>query len=330
MKKHVLSTVFSAVLLAVLMMIPQTAKAATEIGFSNAVTDLSVKSSSKMDVKASSFDSFVQYEMAGDDYVIAKDAKDAYRKSATLLKKGTQMKLVFLPYKGERYLENTAIWKVMFNQVYEHFYEYRYDTGVAWLINGAGQPVVSRIGGKEYFGLCWRSENLSEKTIKAKKAAANSKANKIIKKKIKKSYSAKKKLQVIHDYLCLNAEYTEAVKNPYIDLDAYAATHPYPFTAYGALVNGDCVCQGYAAAFSLLARKCGIQALGVGSDEMCHAWNMVNVGGKVSYVDVTWDDLGGKNKSNRYFMVSASKLGQDHTWVKSNFAKKFFTWAKGL
>lgn len=62
------------------------------------------------------------------------------------------------------------------------------------------------------------------------------------------------------------------------------------YTAYGALVEGDAVCQGYALAYKLLLDKCGIDSVLVTSNEMGHAWNLVKLDGSWYHVDVTWDD----------------------------------------
>ncbi len=60
----------------------------------------------------------------------------------------------------------------------------------------------------------------------------------------------------------------------------------------GVLYVGRCVCQGYALAYYRLCRELGLSVRFVYSDphEGCHAWNLVQVGGKYYYVDCTWDD----------------------------------------
>lgn len=63
--------------------------------------------------------------------------------------------------------------------------------------------------------------------------------------------------------------------------------------AYGALVNGKAVCEGYAKAFQYLLQKVGIQsfmATGIGNGDL-HAWNIVRIDSKYYNVDLTWDDV---------------------------------------
>ena len=48
------------------------------------------------------------------------------------------------------------------------------------------------------------------------------------------------------------------------------------FNAYGALIDGKCVCAGYAAAFKLLAQEAGLEAIvvtGYLDGNLSHAWN---------------------------------------------------------
>lgn len=62
--------------------------------------------------------------------------------------------------------------------------------------------------------------------------------------------------------------------------------------AYGALVNGKAVCDGYTKAFQYLLQRVGIQSFmvtGIGNG-VKHAWNIVRIDGKYYNVDLTWDD----------------------------------------
>lgn len=83
---------------------------------------------------------------------------------------------------------------------------------------------------------------------------------------------------VLHDYLVNHITYN----------DDESLT--YRYTAYGAIVEGQAVCQGYALAYQELLKMAGISAITVGSDSMRHAWNMVKLDDLYYHVDVTWDD----------------------------------------
>lgn len=96
-----------------------------------------------------------------------------------------------------------------------------------------------------------------------------------------------------HDWLVTNCQY-----DPYIGTGGkYIASdgtvyndEPAVYTSYGAFVNHNVVCQGYALAFKVLMDRAGIPCCYVKSDTMHHAWNMVRLDGNWYHVDVTWDD----------------------------------------
>ncbi len=89
------------------------------------------------------------------------------------------------------------------------------------------------------------------------------------------------KLKSIHDYLANNIVYDDTISQPNI------------FDVYGALINGVCVCEGYAEAFKLLCDREGIPCIvvvGTGNGG-AHEWNMVQMeDGQWYTLDATWDD----------------------------------------
>lgn len=90
------------------------------------------------------------------------------------------------------------------------------------------------------------------------------------------------------------------------DYDKAKAVHDYLIThitygagsgagqdIYAALVEGNCVCQGYANAYAYLLGQLGVSCdviTGTG-DRESHAWNHVVLNGLDYYTDVTWDDM---------------------------------------
>ncbi|MGN1134631.1 MAG: transglutaminase domain-containing protein [Oscillospiraceae bacterium] len=125
--------------------------------------------------------------------------------------------------------------------------------------------------------------------------------------KIKDEYS---RIEYIHDTIAENTEYF-AVDDP----EAYVG---YTHYAYGALVEGRAVCQGYSAAFAYVCRMSGIQCITVygTSRGESHSWNKVLCDGKWYNVDLTWDDPVSNFKDNvnhNYFMLSDPEFAKDHT-----------------
>ncbi|MDF2543320.1 MAG: copper amine oxidase-like protein [Herbinix sp.] len=155
----------------------------------------------------------------------------------------------------------------------------------------------------------------SKQEIKEMRNAVDAKVSSIITKVIKKNMTDREKAKAIHDYIVTNCEYDyKNYKNNTLSPEVY--------TAYGALINKKAVCQGYSAAFNLLAKAAGIKSITVsGTAGGPHAWNFVLIDGKYVYIDTTWDDpvytdgSSSKTISYKYFAVSAKTLAKDHTWV---------------
>lgn len=83
------------------------------------------------------------------------------------------------------------------------------------------------------------------------------------------------KALVLHDRLILRCRYDETLQKE---------------TGYDLLINGSTVCAGYAALYQDLLQRVGIPSVVVESEEMNHAWNLVQLDGSWYHVDVTWDD----------------------------------------
>ena len=171
-------------------------------------------------------------------------------------------------------------------------------------------------------------DELDTAEIKSKMTKTDEKAAAVIKKIIQKGMTNKKKMQVIHDYLVKNCVYDKGA--PIIGYDD-------AYTAYGCLVKKKAVCQGYAAAFNLLAQKAGICSIAVAGEagDGLHAWNYVKNGSTFRYIDVTWDDpvpdRGSQAKvSQSYFYVTQKTLEKNHSWDKTEHAKKYVEYASAL
>lgn len=91
------------------------------------------------------------------------------------------------------------------------------------------------------------------------------------------------KALLLHDWLCDHIVYQYSQDGSDQDL-------------YGALVNGQCVCAGYSAAYEYLLRQAGVEAETVrgtadnGTNVESHAWTKLVLDGEIYYTDVTWDD----------------------------------------
>ncbi len=168
----------------------------------------------------------------------------------------------------------------------------------------------------------------SKKQIEKMKIALNKKADAVVKiAKTKKTQA--ERVIYLHDYLVNSTEY---------DTENYLkdSVPESSFTAYGALIKGTAVCDGYAKALKILLNKAGIWAVRVTGEGkgVPHAWNLVKVDGKYFYVDATWNDPVAEDQSPilayNYLLVPESLLAKDHTWNKKGLPKASSTKYKYL
>lgn len=107
---------------------------------------------------------------------------------------------------------------------------------------------------------------------------------------------------------------------------SYSIDGEYSDNAYGALVDGKAVCEGYSRALLLLCKRAGINCIlvtGYAGEE--HMWNMVEISGKWYHIDLTWDDPSfddGREDfiSYTYFNLSDEMIKRDHTIDNSIFS----------
>lgn len=116
---------------------------------------------------------------------------------------------------------------------------------------------------------------------------------------------------VLHDRLAAAVSYT-------------SSTHAH--NAYGALVEGYAVCEGYAEALQYLLQRVGIQAFlvqgaginPVSQTQEAHEWNAVCIDGNFYHVDLTWDDQG-ENLYHAYFNLPTETMEEDHVIGGTNY-----------
>ncbi len=119
--------------------------------------------------------------------------------------------------------------------------------------------------------------------------------------------------KLLHDSLARNITYTSG---------------EHVHDAYGALVEGKAVCEGYSRAFQYLLYQAGIQSLiaegsslnpSTGKSE-AHAWNVVRIDGAYYHVDLTWDDTNVQSIPvvYAYFNETTQQITQDHNISTQN------------
>lgn len=189
-------------------------------------------------------------------------------------------------------------------------------------------PVIPvELYSKKLSGKTYRIAFVSEYQVNTseKERLTFSKALEILQKIITPNMSDRDKVKAIHDYLVKHTEY---------DFDNYLnKTIPKEsYSAYGALIKGIAVCQGYSEAFNLLANLAGVPSIIVSGEASgyggygSHAWNLVLVDGEVRHVDVTWDDLVPDRDPDYvrydYFLVTDKEICKDHNWDRGAYVGK--------
>lgn len=139
-----------------------------------------------------------------------------------------------------------------------------------------------------------------------------------IKARVEQGKTDLEKVMLLHNEIVAATQYDMQVYDGGSDSDSPI------YTAYGVFMNRVAVCDGYTKAFACIANELGIPTVRLSSEEMNHAWNLVQVDGNWYEVDCTWDDTEGAYMdygfcSYKYFMRSendfANKCDHDGTDV---------------
>lgn len=85
------------------------------------------------------------------------------------------------------------------------------------------------------------------------------------------------KVKSVYDYVCRVCNYDNSTSNDHTR-----------FTAYGAIISGKAVCQGYSLLLYRMLEEIGIDNKIITS--ATHSWNIVDIDGNYYNLDPTWDD----------------------------------------
>lgn len=128
------------------------------------------------------------------------------------------------------------------------------------------------------------------------------------------------KLICIYEYIQDHVVY-DSQEQEY-NLRHNATRFPDRHNAYGALVEGQAVCDGFSGAFALLAQRFGFscatvngEGISQSGERYLHAWNIAAAEGGCYHLDVTWDQQrknGGY--SYEYFCLDDSEASLEHIW----------------
>ena len=165
---------------------------------------------------------------------------------------------------------------------------------------------------KGFFGITVMQKQIMQKRFDAKVNSIVSKAS-----SLKNSFE---KELYLHDYLCEHVAYDNEFAGNSQNFN------PNSITAYGALVEGKAICEGYSKAMQLLCLKCGIPCnLVFGQHEgVSHMWNIINPGDALYYLDTTFDDSSKNQTLHIYFNVTKKSLEEDHIFDEGYSSSKVY------
>jgi hypothetical protein len=158
---------------------------------------------------------------------------------------------------------------------------------------------------------------VSPSVVQAHQAQLQAEVDKVLSAVIKTGFTDFDKVKAIHDYLALNTAYDYDNFNN----DAVPAAS---YTAYGSLIKGIAVCDGYTKAAQIMLNRLGIENYYVDGygNGVPHSWNLVKLDGHYYFMDITWDDPV-PDRTGRvryaYFLTTSEQLRKDHQWVEANW-----------
>lgn len=136
----------------------------------------------------------------------------------------------------------------------------------------------------------------------------------------------KEKLETAADNFVITGETTaeklKCIHDTIAKFTTYDMSGRFTGNCLSALVTPGAVCEGYAKGFKLMCDRIGIPCVCVfGNYDLenstAHMWNYVQMEDGLWYaVDVTWDDLDGRNGlelRDTYFLKGADEFNTDHT-----------------
>ena len=134
------------------------------------------------------------------------------------------------------------------------------------------------------------------------------------------------KAKYIHDWMVHNTSYAY---DQYNSGNYSISEHTTVYEPLSVFKYGKAVCSGYAITFDLIAREAGLKSTYISGQAYnskgwgAHAWNLVEIDGKLYHIDTTWDDLtrddGTEKIRYKYFLIDDRTMSEDHKWDGSKY-----------
>lgn len=139
-----------------------------------------------------------------------------------------------------------------------------------------------------------------------KETIINNKIDNILATIITPDMTIEDKIKTIHDYIINTTKYD-------IEKNNTGHSNYESNTAYGALIEGAAICNGYADAMALFLDRLNIKNYKIASTT--HIWNAVYINDTWLHLDLTWDDPvsddGKDYLYHKYFLINNEELKQE-------------------
>ena len=153
-------------------------------------------------------------------------------------------------------------------------------------------------------------------------------AAEVIAERINDHQSEYDKALVLYDFLKTRAVYNTAATAAFNPL-ALSAEVQESFSVVGALINGACVCEGFAKAYQFLCDRAGLECTVISGEIQTpaisgpHAWNIVKINGYYHHVDVTLDSQSVTRPERGYFYfgLDDDTIRRNHIWNEDQYVK---------
>lgn len=127
---------------------------------------------------------------------------------------------------------------------------------------------------------------------------------------IKENMSIHEKIRTIHDYIGQNSYYDKEKADSIVN-GVVTKEGPYKSeTAYGVLLQGYGICNGFSDAMELFLTKMGVTSYKIANET--HMWNLIYTDNTWKHLDLTWDNpiTNGSQKFlfHDFFLVDSKTL----------------------
>ena len=210
-------------------------------------------------------------------------------------------KVIRFYLEDERQLMQGQVWQTLLNAASVHTGVGTEGDALTWACSQVGYDMREEFDGTTHY-ITFVIDEMICYTTREQEQELNQKVEQILQELDLDGKSDYEKTFAIYDYVCKNAVYSEKALTG--ELEAGTREYYNSFSAYGILVNGEGVCQGFCNAMYRLLLEAGVENRIVAGDD--HGWNIVKLGDQYYCLDATWDEA--NEPPYKWFLQGASEF----------------------